>query len=94
MSETQPGMLNPQQLAAKLGVAKRTISYWNDAGRLPGFVSVYGLRRWRTDIIDAWIADGCPPLAACKAMQSDANENSRVDSGEAIREKQNSDGTS
>ncbi len=55
-------LLDVHQVAELLNISKRTAEYWQASGRLPGFVRVYGHRRWRSDAIEAWFAAGCPEL--------------------------------
>jgi predicted DNA-binding transcriptional regulator AlpA len=64
-------LLNIKQVAAMLSVCKRTAEYWQASGRLPGFVKLYGNRRWRSDVIEDWMAAGCPELALCRSMQTE-----------------------
>ena len=57
-----PKLLDVHQVAELLNISKRTAEYWQASGRLPGFVRLYGHRRWRSDAIEAWFAAGCPEL--------------------------------
>jgi len=55
-------LLNADELARKLGVSKRAIWLWKDAGKIPAPVRPGGrLCKWRLTEICQWIADGCPP---------------------------------
>ena len=65
-------LLDVNQVAELLNVSKRTAEYWQASGRLPGFVRMYGHRRWRSDVLARWIRDGCPALEVCRSTQSES----------------------
>ncbi len=66
-------LLDVHQVAELLNISKRTAEYWQASGRLPGFVRMYGHRRWRSDVLTRWIRDGCPALEVCKSTQTEGN---------------------
>jgi hypothetical protein len=63
-------LLDVNQVADLLNISKRTAEYWQASGRLPGFVRVYGNRRWRSDVLAKWIKNGCPEV--CRSMQTES----------------------
>ena len=73
-------LLNIKQVATLLSVSRRTVEYWQSSGRLPGFVRLYGNRRWRSDAIENWLAAGCPELALCRSTQTEI----QISTGESI----------
>ena len=73
-------LLNVHQVAELLSISKRTAEYWQASGRLPGFVRLYGNRRWRSDALEEWMAAGFPDLALCRSVQTE----SHVSTGENI----------
>ena len=61
--ETFPRLLDVKDVAAMLGgVSPRTIWRWaSSAGSgMPRPLKLGGLRRWRREDIESWIAAGCP----------------------------------
>ena len=66
-------LLDVNQVASLLNISKRTAEYWQASGRLPGFVRMYGHRRWRSDVLSRWIRDGCPALEVCRSTQSESH---------------------
>ena len=66
-------LLDVNQVAELLNISKRTAEYWQASGRLPGFVRVYGHRRWRSDVLARWIRGGCPALEVCRSTQTESN---------------------
>ena len=62
-------LMSSDQLAALLLVDLRTVQRWDSAGKIPGKVRLPGrLVRWRRDVIEKWLAEGCPaPAGSGKA---------------------------
>ncbi|MGE5610361.1 MAG: helix-turn-helix domain-containing protein [Bacillota bacterium] len=48
--------------ALRLNVGEKTVRRLIDAGKLPGICRLGRLIRIDLDILDQWIAEGCPPL--------------------------------
>ena len=60
-----PLLANPREVAQLLCVSPRTLRAWRGAGRLPLPVVDEGkLRLWSVPELTAWVAAGCPRLAA------------------------------
>lgn len=47
---------------ARLSCSQRHVYRLNDAGLMPKAIKLGALVRWRSDELDQWIADGCPPI--------------------------------
>lgn len=77
-------LLNTRQVMELLSISKRTLEYWQASGRLPGFVRLYGNRRWCSDALEKWKAAGFPDLTVCRSVQTkvDVSTNSS-ESGES-----------
>lgn len=58
-----PQMITVNELAATLGMSKRTIWRLLASGQIPEPVRVGGGTRWRLDEIRNWIDQGCPTNA-------------------------------
>jgi predicted DNA-binding transcriptional regulator AlpA len=61
MDDMQP-LLTKKQLAQLLQVSQRSVDRWFSENRLPSAlrVEISGTVRYRPDIAQQWIADGCP----------------------------------
>ena len=55
-----PAMLTVNQVARMLCCSSRTIYRLTDSGRMPRPVKLGSLVRWPRDVIERWIAAGCP----------------------------------
>lgn len=55
-----PAMLTVDHVARMLSCSARTIYRLTDSGRMPSPVKLGALVRWPRDVIESWIADGCP----------------------------------
>lgn len=53
-------LLDVKQVAAKLRCSPRHVYRLSDRGAMPPPVRLGGLVRWPNDLIDRWIAQGCP----------------------------------
>lgn len=53
-------MLTVDGVAALLACSPRTVYRLADRGQMPPPVRLGALVRWPRDVIDAWVADGCP----------------------------------
>lgn len=60
-SAAAPVMLEIRELAAMLKLCPKTVHRMTEAGRIPGKIH-FSKRavRWRRDVIEKWIAAGCP----------------------------------
>jgi len=52
-----------QIVEERLMLSTKTIRRWVDAGRIPGVVRLGRLVRFNMQILDQWIAAGCPTAA-------------------------------
>ena len=57
---TQPAMLTVHDVARVLNCSVRTVYRLCDRGRMPRPVKLGALVRWPRDVVDQWVADGCP----------------------------------
>ena len=55
-----PVMLTVNQVAKMLNCSTRTIYRLTDLGRMPRPVKLNSLVRWPRDVIERWVAAGCP----------------------------------
>ena len=53
-------LIDVKEFAAKLGCSLKHIRRMADAGRCPPPIQLGGLRRWNRQVVDDWIAGGCP----------------------------------
>ena len=53
-------LIDVKEFAAKLGCSLKHIRRMADAGRCPPPIQLGGLRRWNRQVVDDWIAAGCP----------------------------------
>ena len=58
MSVTQ--FLNVKQVAELLSCSPRHVYRLSDAGRMPPKLKLGALVRWNRELLDEWIASGCP----------------------------------
>jgi len=59
-------LVSAAELARMLSTSVRTIRRLDSAGKLPRGIRLGGLKRWRQDEIEAWIAASCPLRAEWK----------------------------
>lgn len=61
-TETAPpsAMLDVIAVAEMLSVSTRHVRRLADSGAMPRPVKLGALVRWRRDLVERWIADGCP----------------------------------
>jgi excisionase family DNA binding protein len=60
-------LLDVKKVAGILGVSQRTVWRLADSGRMIRPLALSGnLRRWNRAALEAWIADGCPPVRNSK----------------------------
>lgn len=57
---TQPAMLTVHDVARVLNCSARTVYRLADSGRMPRPVKLSALVRWPRQVIEQWIASGCP----------------------------------
>ena len=53
-------LIDVKEFAAKLGCCPKHIRRMADAGRCPPSIQLGGLHRWNRQVVDDWIAAGCP----------------------------------
>ena len=53
-------LIDVKEFAAKLGCCPKHIRRMADSGRCPPSIQLGALRRWNRQVVDEWIADGCP----------------------------------
>ncbi len=59
---TLPGaLLDVDEVALVLKCSARTVCRLAGSGRIPRPVRLGGLVRWRREVVEDWIASGCPP---------------------------------
>ena len=57
---SQRALLSVDNVAAELACSTRHVRRLADSGRMPRPIKLGSLVRWQRDVIDQWIADGCP----------------------------------
>ena len=57
---TSDRLLNVLEVAAFLGVCKRTIYRWVHRGLFPDPIDLNGTMRWRDSTVKAWVASRTP----------------------------------
>jgi excisionase family DNA binding protein len=62
-------MLDCESFAELLGVSSRHVRRLVDAGKCPPPVRLGACVRWPRPVVEAWIADNCPP---CRRRQGGA----------------------
>ncbi|MBX7255711.1 MAG: helix-turn-helix domain-containing protein [Candidatus Hydrogenedentes bacterium] len=65
-TDPSPRLLDVRGVAALLDCSPRHIYRMSDAGRMPAPIRIGALVRWQRAAIDAWLADGCPPMRVPK----------------------------
>ena|SRR5262249_27224481 len=56
----QRGLLKATEVAHFLNISSRQVWRLASSGTLPGRVKLGRLIRWRRDVIEKWVAAGCP----------------------------------
>jgi predicted DNA-binding transcriptional regulator AlpA len=56
-----PSLIDVRIIAARISSSTRTVWRLRDRGILPPSVNIGSLVRWNSEVIDAWIRQGCPP---------------------------------
>ena len=54
-------LISANTLAELLSVSKRTLSRLQSKGELPPPIRLGRTIRWRVDVVNKWVARGCPP---------------------------------
>ena len=57
-----PAMLKRAEICELVGYRLRTWSRHVAAGHAPSAVHVGGMTRWQREVVENWVADGCPPV--------------------------------
>ena len=55
-------LISAEVFANKLGLSRRTLQRLQSKGVLPPPIRIGGSIRWRLDVVDEWIDNGCPSL--------------------------------
>ena len=55
-----PALLDVEQVAELLNCSVRHVYRLADSGKMPRPVKIGALNRWSREIVEGWIADGCP----------------------------------
>jgi predicted DNA-binding transcriptional regulator AlpA len=56
----RPPLIDVKEFAAKLSCCPKHIRRMADSGRCPPPIHLGGLHRWNRQVVDDWIAAGCP----------------------------------
>lgn len=56
----RPPLIDVKEFAAKLGCCPKHIRRMADSGRCPPPIHLGALQRWNRQVVDDWIAAGCP----------------------------------
>ncbi len=59
-------MLTSNEVARLLKISMRTLWRMHSRGSMPKAIRIGGVVRWSSEVIQKWIADGCPNQAACE----------------------------
>jgi len=62
-SPPQAALLTTDDVARLLNCSPRSIRRLADQGSVPRPVKIGGLLRWPREVVERWIADGCPAVA-------------------------------
>ncbi len=62
-TETQSAHYDKSGLARRIPCSERHLDRMRDKGLVPPPVKLGALLRWNREVIEQWIADGCPPPA-------------------------------
>jgi predicted DNA-binding transcriptional regulator AlpA len=71
VQQCPPLLIRADEFARMLQVSLRTLWRMRSAGELPEPVCLRGVVRWRRDLVQSWIIEGCP------APQSRENDKRR-----------------
>jgi predicted DNA-binding transcriptional regulator AlpA len=55
-------LIRADEFARLLDVSLRTLWRMRSAGELPEAVCLRGVVRWRRDLVESWVTEGCPAL--------------------------------
>lgn len=53
-------------VAKRLGVSQRTIRLWETEGKIPPALRIGRTCRWEPEVVERWLAAGCPSRAAAE----------------------------
>lgn len=59
-SDSPVRLIDAAEVARRLKVSVRTVRVMQVSGRMPAPIRIGRRVRWRADVVDAWIAAGCP----------------------------------
>jgi excisionase family DNA binding protein len=59
-ASTKKAMLTVHDVARMLNCSARTVYRLTDSGRIPRPVKLNALVRWPREVIERWVASGCP----------------------------------
>jgi predicted DNA-binding transcriptional regulator AlpA len=59
-------LLDVNDMGAVLRCSPRTVYRQADAGRIPPPLKLGALVRWRREVVNDWLAAGCPPIRQVK----------------------------
>lgn len=63
-----PTLWDSTQVGFELGLSERTVETRSEKGHVPGYVRIFDRHpRWKREVIQQWIADGCPEIGANSA---------------------------
>ena len=57
-----PAMLKRVDVCRLLGYKPRTWSRHVATGDAPSGIRIGGMARWQREVVEDWVADGCPPV--------------------------------
>lgn len=68
-------LLSPKEIGKLFEVDEQTVRRWRRLGLMPEpSFCVAGLRRWRWDVIQAWIRLGGPAVQKCPEMKKSSEK--------------------
>ena len=62
-------LIGMEHLAELIGVSTQTLRRMTQSGKLPEPIRLGRLIRWKPQVIDDWIAAGCPPAKELGRMR-------------------------
>lgn len=62
IKRSAPKMLTVHDVARMLNCSARTVYRLADSGRMPRSVKLGALVRWPREVVEQWIAEGCPSM--------------------------------
>ena len=63
-----PAMLTVHEIARMLNCSARTVYRLTDSGRMPRPVKLGAMVRWPREVIESWVAMGCPKAEGMEAV--------------------------